>query len=392
MSKNEFLFIGHSEIVHKEFNFFLKKNLNNYTRIYFFDYVKKNGYLNFCQTVENKIKNGTRKIIIDANRGINILWLKNLKLNYGLKIILFSFDDEYQFYDNTIFFSKISDFVFSTDVRSVKKLNKIGIKSSFFCEPVKNRKNIIKKQKYDVSFVGVLNKPGRKEYISFLKKKKIKVKIFDSSKGRIPLKKMYKIYNETKINLNFSRISNYENSVVKNTNKKGFKGRVGEIFSCNSFCLSEGSFQLKKIFFFATSIFFENKKQLLDKINFFLKNEKFREKIIKKTNFFIVNNYSSKSLRKKIFYIFKNCSSSKNMSKLKNEKLINEQLHANFVLLNINFAFKLFFKKPFLAILDIYHIFLLAMIIPFKIKYFDVSIYLNWIIKKIILKLRNNIK
>lgn len=384
MINKKILFIGHSKIVHKNFNFELKKYIKNYTYIYCFDYIKKNGHLDFCEEIENIIKSGVRNIIIEASNCINIFWLKKIRLIYNLRIILIASDDEYLFNDQTIFFSKISDYVLTTDINSINKLKKIKVISSFFHNPpLANIKNNIKKSKYDVSFVGSLRKPGRQEYINFLRTHRVDVKVFDSSKKKISYNKMFAIFNNTKINLNFSRISLIDDQNFNNEKRKGFKGRVGEIFSSNSFCLSEESNSLKKIYSIIPSIFFRNKKELLTKIIFFLKHSKLRKKIIKKMNYYVIKNFSSKVFIDKILYIFENHHSLIRNNNLEKSKLINEKLLTNFFLSNLNSTFSLFFRKPIKFLVNFFYIVYTSFIIPLKIKNFNIMLYLILIVKKI---------
>ena len=385
MYKKKILFLVQSKIHSLEYSTTFRKHFVNIKPIYYLDYISENGSLMFYQHLENEFRNGYTNLIIDGDYILNIVNLSKLKSQYNLKIILVAHDDEYLFNFKTIFFSKISDHILTTDIVSVKRLKQLNKKVSFLHPPLERKKNIKKKLKYDVSFVGVIQKPGRLKYLNFLKEKKISLKVFDSSEKRVSFKRMYEIFQSSKINLNFSSISDYDPN-LGDFNVMGMKGRVSEVYSAESFCLSEYSYNLSQAFKNAKSIFFKNEKELLQKINYFLKNDFKRKSITKNLSKFVNNNYNSKKLTSRIINIL---NSIKVNNKHKSPSLfyIDENFLANFFITNIIQAIKLFFKKPFTSIQNFFYIIIFSINLALKIKKFSISIFIIKIIRLFISKL-----
>lgn len=171
-----------------------------------------------------------------------------------------------------------------------------GINTSFF-KPIKLKKI------YDVCFIGkpLSEKSQRFYFINYLKNKGINISLFGLGWEKYPsLKKIYggpleseemiKIINQSKISLCFSRGS--DGNLHENY-------RFFEAGSCNVFVLTEffkGYFQKFKEGI--DIITFKDKEELLNKINYFIKNEKKRGKIAKNVYKKIIKNYSlEKNLR-----------------------------------------------------------------------------------------------
>ena len=133
------------------------------------------------------------------------------------------------------------------------------------------------KCKYDVSFVGN-NYFDRKKNVNFLLENGIKVKCFGNNwhnSRSIPEKKLRYIFKNSKISLNFSK---------SRGNIKQTKARVFEITGSGGFCLTENSSELQNYFNNNEVVSFNDKYQLLNKINFFLNNDYKRDFYAKKAN------------------------------------------------------------------------------------------------------------
>ena len=385
MYKKKILFLVQSKTHSLEYCTAFKKYFRNFKPIYYLDYISQHGSLKFNQFLENQFRNKYTNVIIDSDYILNIISLSKLKFKYNVKIILVAHDDEYLLNFQTIFFSKISDHILTTDVVSINRFRQLNKKVSFLHPPLEFRKNNKKKPKYDVTFVGATHKPGRSRFLNFLKKKKISIKVFNSSQKRVSFKKMYEIFQTSKINLNFSRISDYDPN-LKDFTVTGMKGRVAEIYSAESFCLSEYSYNLSQAFKNANAIFFKTEKELLKKINYFLKNNSIRKRITSRLSKFVHNNYNSKKLTTKIINIFNSIKVNK---KYKSPILfyLDENFLANFFVKNIIQALKLFLRKPLISIQNFFYIIIFSINIAFKIKKFSVSIFLIKIIRLFISKL-----
>lgn len=135
-----------------------------------------------------------------------------------------------------------------------------------------NHKNFNLNKIYDVSFVGSSYRERKNTYLDPLcVSKNIKINIFGEMTRRISHKEMIQVVNKSKINLNFSDQPN---------GYKSLKNRVPEVLGCGQFLLSEYSKDLEELYKLGTELeTFNSYKELVDKIEFYLKNDKAREKI-----------------------------------------------------------------------------------------------------------------
>lgn len=146
-------------------------------------------------------------------------------------------------------------------------------------------------KKYDVNFFGGPIR-DRYDYIKFLIDNGIDVKIFGSPSwkeypdicssylGWLDSKDHINLINETKINLSFSKTGLPE----KGERDTHFKGRVFDISASRAFPLIEKFFEYNKYFKTKSidKVLFKNKEELLEKVRYYLKNDKEREKIAEK--------------------------------------------------------------------------------------------------------------
>jgi hypothetical protein len=142
-----------------------------------------------------------------------------------------------------------------------------------------------------------MRKRGRGEYIKFLEKAGIKVMVYGqgSANGYLPAEKISEYICRSRINLNFSQISELDwinsdepllNRVRQNT------GRPREIALTGAFCLSEYSPSLGIMFRPGEEIdFFRNKEELLEKVKFYLAHPEKREALAKAAHDYAVKNY-----------------------------------------------------------------------------------------------------
>lgn len=142
----------------------------------------------------------------------------------------------------------------------------------------------IENKKYDVSFVGRMDRVGRKEFIDFLEENGIKVEVFGwgSKNGVVGKKEMIEIFNNSKINLNFTGPSNIFKNKIQSRVKQ-IKGHCQEIALTKSFVLTEVSPVIHRLFEIGSEIdVFYDKHDLLDKVNFYLKNDEQRKQMAEK--------------------------------------------------------------------------------------------------------------
>ncbi|MBM3230102.1 glycosyltransferase [Candidatus Pacearchaeota archaeon] len=222
------------------------------------------------------------------------------------KFIEFTGDDDIKFEDHTFQLFPFFDYFFITQLQYEKWYKKATKKTFFMCganthefKPIKTSK------KYDVSFVGT-PKSDRAEIMRFLMNNGIKIRVCGAGwekypefnevyGGKIPTEDFTKLINETRINLCLSK--NY------------FGGphlleRFFEINACKSFVLTEYCDGYYTHFKENEDIVsFKSKKELLEKVKYYLKNEKEREKIAKKAYNKTIKSFSSELLLKNAFKI-----------------------------------------------------------------------------------------
>lgn len=205
------------------------------------------------------------------------------KISPNSKIIDFHGDDDTNFESHSRYISLISDYnlVFQKDY--VKEYKKNNIENVFFtcATKIDDFKKLNLEKKYDLTFVGTARQ-DRYALIKFLKENNINVRLFGTGWEKYPdIKEIYlgqpnntemaRIFNESKINLCFSK--NF-------LGRLHLKGRIFEIGACGSFAVSEYYKTLGTIFKSKKEIvMFRTKEELLNKTKYYLENDNEREKI-----------------------------------------------------------------------------------------------------------------
>ncbi len=212
------------------------------------------------------------------------------------KILAHLGDDNWKFDDFSRYYSLFLDYVLVSE-KDDSYYKKDGIKNTFFIGGA--NLNMFKplniKKKYDVTFIGnpIRDRP---DFLRFLIKNNINVKIFselwssypdlkDAWGGFLDEKKITEIINSSKINLNFSK------TFIKCKKNTQMKGRIFEVLACKSFLLTEHFDGIELYLDGADKISFKTKKELLEKINYFLKNEEEREKLTQKLHRKIIKEF-----------------------------------------------------------------------------------------------------
>ncbi len=138
----------------------------------------------------------------------------------------------------------------------------------------------------DVSFVGdIANKLERIEYIDFARESGVDVQAFGngSKGGQVSLEEMVGIFNRSRINLNFTRIS-LKNAIRLepriNLRLRQVKGRIAEIALSGGFVLTEYVPGIEEVFEVGAEVeTFNSKEELLSKIRYYLSHSAEREQI-----------------------------------------------------------------------------------------------------------------
>jgi hypothetical protein len=294
---------------HQNWKLFLEKNCET---LIIFDAAgesKKFGKDSMNKKFLKIIKNHLPKRVFLLG-GTDELHLETLEKTKNLfpKIILFTyFGDDDQFFDNlSKYVALFVDVCLVSQKKFIKKYQEGGLKNIFYFTGVNTEffKQLNLKKKYDVTFIGgpLSNKSGRVEYLEFLMKNKVNLKIFGKGwekysqfkeiyGGTVDCHEMVKIINQSKISLSFSK------NVYGGLH---LKARTFECGACNSFTLVEKYENYLDLFSKKDLETFTNKKELLNKIKYFLDRPKERNRISKKLFDKISKNYGSKNEVEKI--------------------------------------------------------------------------------------------
>jgi len=165
-------------------------------------------------------------------------------------------------------FAKLFDYVFFAQKAVIPWAEKYGIKAEWLplaCDP-EIHKEWLKEKEYDIVFVGHLNKEREKFFKEIERKLKgIKIKIAE----KVYLKEMAEIHSKGKISFNMP--------VRKDLNMRTF-----EAPACGLLLFSPYMKHLKEIFKNDEIIIYKNKKEVFEKIEYYLNNTEEWEKIRKK--------------------------------------------------------------------------------------------------------------
>jgi len=171
------------------------------------------------------------------------------------------------------------------------------------CDPEVYDGELEEDKNTDVSFVGRLDRLGRKEYLHFLGANGVNVEVAGTGSERGPLnsEEMIRLYKRSKINLNFSGIQEFSRKKIykKLTRMKGV--RCVEIALSGSFLLSEYTPGLEKLFKIGEEIdVFHDEEELLEKIQLYLHNDILREGIADRGYQRALADYDSRKTWKKL--------------------------------------------------------------------------------------------
>lgn len=232
--------------------------------------------------------------------------IKMKEINPKMKTIIWFGDDDFRFDDCSRYYALFFDYILTTK-KEISIYHKDGFKKVDFMIGInQNYHRPLDIEKiYDVSFIGA-PLADRYEYIKFLKDNGVKIKLFGGSwQTYDDLKDIYGGFlypedfivkiNQSKINLNFSK------SHFKEGEKGCLKGRLIEVPACKSFILTQYTKRAIEFFVKRKEYNFGSKEELLKKINYYLKNEKEREKLVQESYDYILKNFTWESHFTKYF-------------------------------------------------------------------------------------------
>ncbi len=246
-------------------------------------------------------------LLLDATEfGLDILQ-RIKETSPKTKIIVIFGDDDIHFFTRSRYYALFIDYCLIAQTQYLSLYKKDGLTNaiSFLWGINTNHLRYLNlDKKYDVSFIGTPIPISRVDLIRFLIKNKIKVNIWgrgwrdypDLNRvygGSIDYKEMTKIINQTKIYLGFTK------------NSFGMPHSTGKFFegsACKTFCLIEHFPEYFKYFNKNSEmISFNNKQDLLKKVEYYLIHEKERERIAKNAYKKTIKNHNYHIIYKKIF-------------------------------------------------------------------------------------------
>ena len=201
------------------------------------------------------------------------------------------------FYDSHIFFETVdryyaqaADLVLVPDYLIKFQYESLNINA--ICSFILFNKDYYRKyentsKSIDASFVGDVTRKKRLEYIDFLRKNNIAIRVFGrgSKEGFADFNQMVEIFNKSKINLNFTGINDSGHLILGKKIADRINlctGRTSEIALCGGFQLAEYANGMEKMFEIGEEIdVFRTKDELLSKIKFYLADGAERERIAK---------------------------------------------------------------------------------------------------------------
>ncbi|MFX1419557.1 MAG: glycosyltransferase [Promethearchaeota archaeon] len=163
-----------------------------------------------------------------------------------------------------------------------------GIDPNIFKPPKENGK-----KKIDVIFIGSKS-DKRSRYVNFLRTNKINVVCYGTGweNSQIFVNELVHKYHDSKIILNFTR------------GKIGFSNRVFMALATKTFLISEFCVDLKKVLRKGVHLeWFRTPEELLNLINYYLKNKEIREKIAYQGYKFVLENFTLEKIMQKIIQI-----------------------------------------------------------------------------------------
>lgn len=216
----------------------------------------------------------------------------------GAKIIAWFSDDYWRF---DLYSKIIASHIFcsiTTDKQAPEKYRKLNlniIKSQWAANPDFYKK-IPSQILYDVSFIGQ-GHGKRKENINYLKDTGISISVFGRNfGGYLTFDEMVKVFNTTKINLNFSGGS-YNDAL------KHIHGRVFEVSMCGGFLLTEYTDGIEEYFEIGKEIeCFESIEEAAEKIEYYLEHENKRIEIAEAGHARAMKEHTWEKRLKEVFY------------------------------------------------------------------------------------------
>jgi spore maturation protein CgeB len=210
-----------------------------------------------------------------------------LEISSRVPLVVFSGDDELYGTWQTVYLAQAADAVITFDIFGRHVFEQLSIPTIHYFFPSLDFEipSPCKEKTIDVSFVGNCKKSDRGEYIRFLRENGINVSTYGqgSDNGFVSREESLKIISQSKINLNFTKSDVASEILVVEpwrANILQVKARPIEVAKMNSFCLSEYSPGLDKMFSIGNEVgTFYDKEELLVKVKYYLQHDAERQEM-----------------------------------------------------------------------------------------------------------------
>jgi hypothetical protein len=313
-------------ILHHSNTYYFKNEIKSISKLFqnfyilnYQDYFNNYGDLLLKKKILNYIyfQNISSLIIFchNDNFQLSLSFLKKIK--HKVKIVFLFKDDQTNMLIHSRYYALFSDAIVTYSSFAHSYYQSMNLNSFLTTDSQSQGKLINKKKIYDVSFVGSFSRNHREKYIEHIKhNSKLKYFFLDTSKDskKISRKKYNQIISTSKINLNFSSYGTkkyifFENFDPFINHHFGTKGRIIEVGLLKGFVLTE-YFRDYNSFWKKNEIgMFYNKEDMLNKINFYLKNENKRKTVssnlFKKCKKEKISSHFNSKLFLKIFHSLK---------------------------------------------------------------------------------------
>lgn len=221
----------------------------------------------------------------------------------GSKIVGFFFDDDIFFDQYTKYLLPYLDYFVTASPTALKYYEQYGI-NAICAIPIPMDTAIFRKLNgvekcFDVTFVGNPHVANRQLWLDKFEQNKITVKTFGGtgSQSKIHYSEMVKIFNQSRINLNFSKHVMPDGRLIPQ-----FKGRMFEVTLAGGFLLCEYVPGIETYFIPDKEIVcFKNIQEAADKIRYYLEHEPERNAIAAAGYERAMRDYSGEVIVNKIF-------------------------------------------------------------------------------------------
>ena len=326
-----------------------------------FDYFESFGRTQTENYIKNIIKDFQIILIQTDKPFYNFNFFKELKKINNEIIIVYTDGDAIQNFPSysVNFINEIDIYAVTDSLKVVNYLNKNNTKSFFWYTQYKQDffKLEDRLKINDVIFYG--GSKNRKDYLNYIEENNIRLNVY----GRgfqpdfTPIKTLNKFINKSKIGLSLNFVQQdrkWKNNYFNDFNNcKHVKGKNIEIPLCGTFLLAEYLEDLEELYINKKeAVYFENKKEMIELIQYYLKNSEEREQIAMAGYNKALNNYEGSVMTEKLvkeikdFYL-------KREENLKNKNQIKYKQEVDwYVTWSLNHAFNFFNNKNYKAFLD----------------------------------------